>query len=81
MRNVLLRQPPLTSLWSALLFFLVLVMMRSNACHDFISVIIPAQEDPAKHTDANTRARTHTALRLRRAAAVYAVLMWHLGRR
>lgn len=45
LRNLLPRQSLLTSLWSAPLFLLVLVMMRSNACHDSISVIIHLQEE------------------------------------
>lgn len=43
MKNLLLRQSPLTSLWSAPHFLPVLVMMRSNAYHDFISVITSLQ--------------------------------------
>lgn len=60
MRNLLLRQTPLTSLWSALLSLLLLVMTRSNACHDFISVIIPLQgEDPKLCIHIDTLTHTH----------------------
>lgn len=72
MRNVQLRQPPLTSLWSALLFLLVLVMMRSNACHDFISVIILVQEDPAMYTHKHTQ----TVSKLCRAVCTVNMVSW-----
>lgn len=72
MRNVQLRQPPLTSLWSALLFLLVLVMMRSNACHDFISVIIPVQEDPAMYAHKHTQ----TVSKLCRAVCTVNMVSW-----
>ncbi len=58
MRNLLLRQTPLTSLWSALLFLLLLVMTRSNACHDFISVIILLQGEVQSYACTHTHTQT-----------------------